>query len=222
MVNGVNVLSQLSTFSQASTGGVEISNVTGLSDVLAGKQAALSSSSALQLSELTCAWVKPATAILSLADSNGVERLGISAGSAVFSAPVSAPSLDGGGSIVCGSSAFVLGPLYLGGTDIMTTIAAGLGGKQATITTGTALSAGTVGATTGMTVTGGRGGVATNSAQLRVVSSNSSILAAPPQLTRGVNGEDHVAWEYNYLGFGSHFWRSSASNAWSENARVTS
>ena len=27
-------------------------------------------------------------------------------------------------------------------------------------------------------------------------------------------------WEYNYLGF-AHFWRTSAANAWSESARVT-
>ena len=35
----------------------------------------------------------------------------------------------------------------------------------------------------------------------------------------GVNGEDHQTFEYNYLGF-SHFWRTSAANAWSESARV--
>ena len=109
----------------------------------------------------------------------------------------------------------------------MSLISAGLSGKQATLTTSTALNvasvtAATVTATTGMTITGGRGNVATWGAQLRVVSSNSSILTAPPQITWGVNGEDHVAWEYNYLGFGSHFWRTSAANSWSESARVTS
>ena len=101
----------------------------------------------------------------------------------------------------------------------MTTIAAGLGGKQATITTSTALSAATVTATTGMTITGGRSGVATNGAQLRVVSSNSSILTAPPAVFWGVNNEDHQVFEYNYLGF-AHFWRTSAANGWSESSRV--
>ena len=38
----------------------------------------------------------------------------------------------------------------------------------------------------------------------------------------GVNNEDHVALEYNYLGYLSHFWRASASNSWSESSRVTS
>ena len=81
-----------------------------------------------------------------------------------------------------------------------------------------ALSVASVAATTGMTITGGRGGVATNGAQLRVVSSN-SILAAPSWVTWGVNGEDHQTFEYNYLGF-CHFWRTSAANGWSESSRV--
>ena len=63
--------------------------------------------------------------------------------------------------------------------------------------------------------------MSTNGAQLRVSSSNSSILTAPPWITWGVNGEDHQAFEYNYLGF-CHFWRSSAANSWSETSRVTS
>ncbi len=71
-----------------------------------------------------------------------------------------------------------------------------------------------------MTITGGRSGVSTNGAQLRVVSSNSSITAAPSIIYLGVNNEDHQCLEYNYLGF-SHFWRSSAAAAWSESARVT-
>ena len=106
----------------------------------------------------------------------------------------------------------------------MTTIAAGLGTKQATLTSSSAVNvssvvASTVTATNGMTVTGGRGGVSTNGAQMRVVSSNSSILTAPPALFWGINNEDHQVFEYNYLGF-SHFWRSSAASAWSESSRV--
>ena len=81
------------------------------------------------------------------------------------------------------------------------------------------MAAATVTATTGMTITGERGGIATWGAQLRVVSSNSSILTAPSIVYWGVNNEDHQCWEYNYLGY-SHFWRSSAAAAWSESARV--
>ena len=38
----------------------------------------------------------------------------------------------------------------------------------------------------------------------------------------GINNEDHVAWEYNYLGYGAHFWRTSAANPWTESCRVLS
>ena len=62
--------------------------------------------------------------------------------------------------------------------------------------------------------------MSTNGAQLRVVSSNSSITAAPSIVYWGVNNEDHQCFEYNYLGF-CHFWRSSAAAAWSESPRVT-
>ena len=54
-----------------------------------------------------------------------------------------------------------------------------------------------------------------------MVSSNSSILTAPPIIYWGVNNEDHQCFEYNYLGF-CHFWRSSAAGTWSETSRVTS
>ena len=87
----------------------------------------LGSTSTLQLSELTCSRVKPASQTLSLADSGGVERLGISASSAVFSCALSAPSLDVSGSAVIGSSLLLAGPLYLNGVNIMTTIAANAG-----------------------------------------------------------------------------------------------
>ena len=91
-VNGVNVLSSLNA-AQSSTGPIAISDVSGLTAALSGKQATLGSTSTLQLSELTCARVKPATGTLSLADFNGVERLGL-ATMAVFSCPVSAlPSM---------------------------------------------------------------------------------------------------------------------------------
>ena len=63
--------------------------------------------------------------------------------------------------------------------------------------------------------------MSTNGAIMRLSSTNSSILTAPPVLYWGVNNEDHQCFEYNYLGF-SHFWRSSAASAWSETARVTS
>ena len=82
-VNGVNVLDQL-TNAAASTAAISIGDVSGLSAALAQKQALLGSTSTLQLSELTCARIKPASTTLSLADSGGVERLGISA---VFLAP---------------------------------------------------------------------------------------------------------------------------------------
>ena len=107
----------------------------------------------------------------------------------------------------------------------MTLISAAVSTKQNTLTTSSALSvssvlSATMTATTGMTISGGRGGVSTNGAQLRVVSSNSSITAAPSIVYWGVNNEDHQCFEYNYLGF-SHFWRSSAAAAWSESSRVT-
>ncbi len=62
--------------------------------------------------------------------------------------------------------------------------------------------------------------MSTNGAQLRVVSSNSSITTAPSIVYLGVNNEDHQCFEYNYLGF-SQIWRSSAAAAWSESARIT-
>ena len=68
IVGSTNILQALNA-AQASTGPVAIADVTGLTAALAAKQATLTSSSALQLSELTCARVKPATATLSLADS---------------------------------------------------------------------------------------------------------------------------------------------------------
>ncbi len=60
--------------------------------------------------------------------------------------------------------------------------------------------------------------MSTAGAQLRLFSTN-SILPAAPALFWGVNGVEHQLFEYNYLGF-SHFWRTSAVNAWSESARV--
>ncbi len=39
----------------------------------------------------------------------------------------------------------------------------------------------------------------------------------------GINNEDHIAFEYNYLNTGgAHFWRTSAANAWTESVRITS
>ena len=66
-VNGVNVLNELTN--SASTAPISIAYVTGLTAALAGKQALLSSTSTLQVSELTCSRVKPASTTLSLADS---------------------------------------------------------------------------------------------------------------------------------------------------------
>ena len=119
-------------------------------------------------------------------------------------------------------AAVLNGSLTCGGVNVMTS----LSGKQAALTTSSNLSVASVASTmvastTGMTITGGRGGVATNGAQLRVVSSTTSILTAPPVVYWGVNGEDHQCFEYDYLGF-CHFWRSSAASAWSETSRVTS
>ena len=67
------------------------------------------------------------------------------------------------------------GTLTVAGTNVLNSLAA----KQAALTSTSGVSVATVSATTGMTITGGRGGVSTNGAQLRVVSSNSSITAAP-------------------------------------------
>ncbi len=72
---------------QQSTVPVSISDVTGLTAALSGKQATLTSSSVVTLSELICTRVKPASGTLSFADSNNFERLGIAAGSVVCSAP---------------------------------------------------------------------------------------------------------------------------------------
>ena len=102
------------------------------------------------------------------------------------------------------------GTLTVAGTNVMTI----LSGKQAALTTSSAVSVASVSSSTGMTITGGRGGVSTNGAQLRVVSSNSSITTAPSIIYWGVNNEDYQCLEYNYLGF-SHFWRTSAASAWS-------
>ena len=95
MVNGTNVLDQL-TNAAASTAAISIDDITGLSAAPSAKQALLGANSTLQQSELICSRVKPASQTLSLADSAGVERLGISASSAVFSCAMSAPSLDVG------------------------------------------------------------------------------------------------------------------------------
>ena len=86
VVNGINVLEELTQNAAASTAAVTIDNVTGLTAALAAKQATLGSASTLQLSELTCPQLKPSTGqTLRLADSGGVERLGITSSSAVFS-----------------------------------------------------------------------------------------------------------------------------------------
>jgi len=131
----------------------------------------LTSSSTLQLSELTCSLLRPASGqTLRLADSGGTERLGLTSNSAVFSAPVSAPSLDCSGSVTCGSS--LLTPIiYLSGVDLSTTLA----GKMPTINSSTALSANsltTSGYSTmnGLRVAAGQGLNGTG-ANLRVVGS---------------------------------------------------
>ena len=61
VVNGVNVLNELTQNAAASTAAVGIDDVTGLSAALAAKQATIGSTSTLQLSELTCSRVKPAS-----------------------------------------------------------------------------------------------------------------------------------------------------------------
>ena len=87
VVNGVNVLSELTQNAAASTAAMGIDNVTGLTAALAAKQASLGSTSTLQLSELTCSRVKLASQTLSLADSGGVERLGSPPAARCFLAP---------------------------------------------------------------------------------------------------------------------------------------
>ena len=37
-----------------------------------------------------------------------------------------------------------------------------------------------------------------------------------------MGGEDRVSFEYNYLGYLSHFWRAAAANPWTKSSRVTS
>ena len=199
--------------------------------------------------------------------------LGIAPNSATFLRAVSAPSLESTGSLLCSSSAVIGGPLYVGGTDVMTAIAnagsaigassqlavasvtctgdvtardlvatgelhadgatvlngtltvgganvmSAIAAKQAAFAASAALSLSSVTASNGMVITGGRGGVSTAGA-VRQLASPGGIMPAPPGLFFGVNGEDHHVWEYNYLGF-AHFWRTSAANAWSESARVT-
>ena len=241
-VNGQNI-----NQAQQSTGPIAIADVTDLSTQLASKQSTLTSSSLVTVGTLTCARIKPASGTLSIADSNSVERLGVSAGSIVCSAPVSAPSIEIAGSAIVGSSLFAP-QLYLAGVDISTTLAAkqatltttsalsvasvsltgtgdvatAISGKQSALTTSSAVSVASVQASTGMLITGGRGGVASWGAELRVVSSNSSVIHAPPQIQWGVGGEDRCSFEYNYLGYLSHFWRASAANPWNESSRVTS
>jgi len=103
----------------ASTGPSAIADITGLTEALAGKQGSLSSSSTLQLSELTCSLLRPAAGqTLRLADADGIEQLGLSSSSALFLRQAIVPSLDCSGSIVCGGSALIGGPLYVGGGKI--------------------------------------------------------------------------------------------------------
>ena len=72
-VNGQSISNQ----AQQSIGPIAISDMTDLTAQLAAKQAVLSSSSVVALSQLTCSLLKPAAGqTLRLADSNSVERLG--------------------------------------------------------------------------------------------------------------------------------------------------
>ena len=64
-VNGTNILDALASAGAASTAPVGIADVTGLTAALAGKQAVLSSASSLQLDNLTCPRLKPATGQIS-------------------------------------------------------------------------------------------------------------------------------------------------------------
>ena len=114
------------------------------------KQPTISASSVLALQELTCSLIKPTSGrTLSLGDSTGIERLGLSS-VAVFSCPVSMPSLDIGGSAIIGSSMILAGPLYLGGTDLAITLAQ----KQNALTSSTNLQTGTIAATGTISVSG--------------------------------------------------------------------
>ena len=130
VVSGTNILAALDELTQnaASTAPSAIGDVVGLSTALSGKQAVLGASSALQLDSLTCSRLKPATnQDLQLSDSAGVVQLGLSSNAATFLREVSAPSLNVTGSLLVGGSALITGPLYVNGTNIMSTIAANAG-----------------------------------------------------------------------------------------------
>ncbi len=239
-VNGTNILDQLSEF-QASTGASTIADVTGLQAALDSKNGLLTSSSTLQLSELTCSLLRPASGqTLRLADSGGTERLGLTSNSAVFSAPVSAPSLDCSGSVTCGSS--LLTPImYLAGVDLSTiltgkqdvlttssnlsvaavtiagvNIATALNGKQATITSATALSASSLttaaaSSMNGLRITGGQGFQGTG-ANLQVCGTGDSVNNTSAVFW-GTSSANTMVWELSHLGF-NHFYRTSGTASW--------
>ena len=71
--------------------------------------------------------------------------------------------------------------LTVSGTDVLSA----LSGKENSLSASSAVSVATVTASTGMTITGGRGGVSTNGAQLRLVSTDSSTSIAPPAVYWG-------------------------------------
>ncbi len=74
VVGSTNILDALTNAAQSSTAPIAVADVTGLTVALARKQALLGANSTVQLSELTCSRVKPASSTLSLADSGGVRR----------------------------------------------------------------------------------------------------------------------------------------------------
>ena len=108
MVAGTNILDALANVGAASTAPVGVADVVGLTAALAAKQAVLSSASSLQLDNLTCSRLRPATGQnLQLSDAAGIVQLALSSNAATFLRTLSAPSIE------ISSSALVSGVLLL-------------------------------------------------------------------------------------------------------------
>ena len=184
------------------------------------------------LSQLTCARIKPSTGTLSIADSNNVERLGIGS-TAVFSCPVTAPSIEISGSAIIGSSLLVPA-LYLNGTDIASLIAA----RQEALTPSSSLNVGSVSAasvtitgvgnvstalgnkqaTIGLRITGGQGRDGTG-ASLRVTGYGDAVYNTSTVLW-GNSSVDLHQWELSWLTYG-HYFRPNSSTAWAQTMGVS-
>ena len=122
--------------SAAAASVVGIDGVTGLTEALAAKQSVIGPGSALECESLQCSLIRARTQSINLSASDGTVLLELSPSYSTFLRTVGAPSLDVSGSILCSGSALFAGPLYIGGTDILTLVAT----KQNLITPSTPLS----------------------------------------------------------------------------------